>query len=295
MTPQGAVPPDTRQRRVRLLTGLVFLAVVALGGILSVNADRSRTAHLRAEAGVVASHFAQRIVVHIDRALSATYALAAIVRVSKGQVVDFDSVAGSTLRFFPDVSSLQLAPDGVVTYIVPLTGNERILGHDLLRDEKRNKEAILAKNTAKLTLAGPFELIQGGGIAVIGRLPIFLPDSGGQFWGFATVVIRVAGLLEGARMSGLSDEGYRYELWRIHPDTGERHVFASSTGGAMLTPVVHAFPVPNGQWFLSVEPRAGWISWGWIAFEAASTLVAAALFAWLARLAVGSRVHGTST
>ncbi len=288
MTQQGADPPGSRQRRLRLLTSFVFLAVVALGGVLSVNADRTRTAHLQAEARVAATHYAQRIIVHIDRSLSATYVLAAMVRVTKGEVVDFDNVAGSTLRFYPDVNSLQLAPNGIVTYIVPMAGNEKAVGHDLLRDEQRNKEAIAAKNTAKLTLAGPFELMQGGGTAVIGRLPIFFPDNGGRFWGFATVVIRVARLLEGARIFELSDEGYRFELWRIHPDTGERQVFAKSTGGAMLTPIAHTFPVPNGTWYLSVEPETGWISWGWIAFEAASTLAAGALLAWLARMALVS-------
>ncbi len=288
MTQQDTDPPDPRRPRINLLTSFVFLAVVALGGTLSVNADRARIAHLQAEARVAAAHYAQRIVVHIDRSLSATYVLAAMVRVTNGRVVDFDSVAGSTLRFYPDVSSLQLAPMGIVTYIVPMAGNEPAVGHDLLRDEQRNKEAIAAKDTGKLTLAGPFELLQGGGIAVIGRLPIFLPDIGGRFWGFSTVVIRVAGLLEGARISGLSDEGYRYELWRIHPDTEERQVFASSTGGAMLRPIVHSFAVPNGKWFLSIEPKTGWTSWGWIAFEAASTLAAAALLAWLARTALAS-------
>ncbi|MBI5910818.1 MAG: CHASE domain-containing protein [Betaproteobacteria bacterium] len=286
MTQQGADPPGPRQRRIKLLTSFVFLAVVALGGTLSVNADRTRTAHLQAEARVAAAHYAQRIIVHMDRSLSATYVLAAMVRVTKGRVVNFDSVAGSTLRFYPDVSSLQLAPRGIVTYIVPMAGNEKAVGHDLLRDEQRNKEAIAAKNTGKLTLAGPFELIQGGGIAVIGRLPIFIPDTSDRFWGFSTVVIRVAGLLEGARISELSDEGYRFELWRIHPDTGERHVFATSTGGAMLTPIVYSFPVPNGKWYLSVEPKTGWISWSWIAFEAASTLAAGALLAWMARMAL---------
>lgn len=282
----GANPPGARQPRTMLLTSVVFLAVVALVGTLVLEADRSRTANRQAEAKVAAAHYADRITVHIDRSLSATYALAAMVRVANGEVVDFDRVAGVTLRFYPDVSSLQLAPSGIITHIVPMAGNEGALGHDLLRDEHRNKEAIVARNTGKLTLAGPFDLIQGGGAAVIGRLPIFLPDKGGRFWGFSTVVIRVAGLLEGARMSALSDEGYRYELWRIHPDTGERQVFAASSSTALRAPIVYAFPVPNGKWHLSVEPKAGWISWGWIAIEVASTLAAGAVFAWLVRSAL---------
>jgi sensor domain CHASE-containing protein len=51
---------------------------------------------------------------------------------------------------------LQLAPNGIIKHIVPLAGNEKAIGHNLLADEKRNIEAIQALKTKKLTLAGPF-------------------------------------------------------------------------------------------------------------------------------------------
>ncbi len=55
-----------------------------------------------------------------------------------------------------------LAPNGVVTQIYPLAGNEAAIGHDLLNDPRRRTEARAAIESRKLTLAGPFRLIQGG-------------------------------------------------------------------------------------------------------------------------------------
>jgi sensor domain CHASE-containing protein len=58
--------------------------------------------------------------------------------------------------YYPGVMSLQLAPNGVVRQIYPLKGNEKALGHNLLADPARNKEAFIARNSGQMTLAGPF-------------------------------------------------------------------------------------------------------------------------------------------
>lgn len=271
-----------RWRRSTLAALIVFAVTLALGAVASVITSEVRTSERKAQARVAAAYYAQRVDMHIDRALSATYALAAMVRLAKGRVVNFDSVAGELLKLYPDVSSLQLAPNGIITYVVPMQGNEPAVGHNLLVDEKRNKEAIAAMKSGRLTLAGPFGLIQGG-TGAIGRLPIFLPREDGErvFWGFATALIRVPKLLDEARLSGLAEEGYRFQLWRVHPDTGAQHVIAAS-GGALESPVVHEFDVPNGKWNISVAPLEGWTSWGWIAAAAALSLLAGALAAGVA-------------
>lgn len=63
-------------------------------------------------------------------------------------------------------------PDGILKYVVPLKGNEGAIGHNLLLNPERTKEAFLARDTGKLTLAGHFNLVQGG-IGAAARLPIF--------------------------------------------------------------------------------------------------------------------------
>ena len=85
-----------------------------------------------------------------------------------------DPIATEMINNYRGISNLQLAPNGVVTQIYPLGGNEAAIGHDLLNDPRRRIEAQAAIESRKLTLAGPFTLVQRG-MGVIGRLPVFVP------------------------------------------------------------------------------------------------------------------------
>ena len=128
----------------------------------------------------------------IERALlTPTPALAALVRQGNGTLSNFDAIGREMLPFYPGVSSLSLAPGGIISSVVPLAGNEKAIGQDLLNNPETKKEASIARESGKLALAGPFTLVQGE-MAVIGRLPIFLDDAKGKpsFWGFINVVIR---------------------------------------------------------------------------------------------------------
>ncbi len=100
---------------------------------------------------------------------------------------EFTAYTDELLKDVEGVRSLQLAPDAVVTYINPLKGNEAALGHNLLADPARREAAERAIRERHFVVAGPVELRQGG-VALIGRLPIFLPladdEKSGRFWGF---------------------------------------------------------------------------------------------------------------
>jgi len=197
----------------------------------------------------------------VFRALSATYPLAALVRTQKGDVSGFTELAAEMLPYYGGVASLQLAPDGVIQHIVPLAGNVEAIGHNLLLDKARNKEAFLARDSGELTLAGPFNLVQGG-VAAAGRLPIYLEDEMGAevFWGFAIVLIRFPEVLEAARLNELADAGIAYELSRMHPDTGKIQMISSSGGPLPVAPEQYPIKVPNGLWMFKVAPLNGWRS-----------------------------------
>ena len=134
------------------------------------------------------------------------------------------------LPLYPGVVALQLAPGGVIRQIVPLLGNEKALGHNLLQDPLRTKEAFLALDTGKLTLAGTFELLQGGQ-AMAGRLPVFLSDASGEpvFWGFVIALIRVQDIFKTSQLEQLVIQGLDFQLSRRHPDTREKQITAASS------------------------------------------------------------------
>lgn len=196
---------------------------------------------------------------NIARSLNVTNAIAALVRQGNGTVKDFELVGQEILNLYPEVGAVQLAPDGVIRQIVPLIGNENILGHDLLADSSRNKEAFLAKDTEKLTLAGPFELIEGG-LGAVGHFPVYITDENGtaKFWGFTTVLLSIPKLLAASEIDTLYDRGYHFKLWREHPDSGEPSVIDFSGDGSLRDPLRISMKVPNGEWFLDIQPITGW-------------------------------------
>ncbi len=253
-------PNTVRQLRPLLLSVVTFLMVLAAGGAFINLAERrhaDRHRHVVEEMGASHAHLLER---QFARSLSSTLALAAILR-EYGEIKNFDALAAEMIKNYGGINNLQLAPNGVVTQIYPLAGNEEAIGHDLLNDPRRRTEAVKAIESRTLTLAGPFELIQGG-MAVIGRLPVFIPNEAGgeRFWGFTIALIHLNDLLEVGDLNRFVKRGYNYELSRIAPDSGQKTVFAGSIDTDLQDPISFEIGVPNGRWTLAVAPRGGWPS-----------------------------------
>ncbi len=290
--PPPSEPPHYKpmplQRPLVVAIGMFLIAAVA-SGLLVRQSELTRERQQRAQVAAMAGDHARSVQRNIEHALSATYALAALVRQGKGEVADFEATAQEMLPFYPGAASLQLAPGGVVRRIVPLIGNEKAIGHKLLDDPARNKEAFLARDTGKLTLAGPFNLVQGG-LGAVGRLPVYLDEERPVFWGFTTVLIRFPEVLEDARLTRMAEQGFSYALWRTHPDSGERQIIAASGAAALSDPVHQTMELPNGRWTLGVAPVKGWGDPYGIAFKTALALLFSLLLGYLAKLLVELRL-----
>lgn len=268
-------------RRLYLKVLLVPAICLLLGGAGIFWVDRDDVAQHKQEALAAASVHGHLLEQQLVRSLSATYALAAVLRQGNGQVEDFTALASQMLEMYGGLSALQLAPNGVIRQVVPRLGHEAAIGHNLLDDPERNKEAFLALKSRTLTLAGPFELRQGGQ-AVVGRLPVFL-DIGKReehFWGFATALIRIPDLLRASALTGERAQGLEFALTRLRPDNGEVQTIWRSTAEPMIDPVSIPVTVPNGEWTLSVVRSAGWhtptltLVWLWLAVLAVAVLSA---------------------
>lgn len=209
-----------------LIATLAFGIALAVGLTLVFTKDIARKAEQRRIVTEIAANAADALWHQLSHSLSATFALASIIK-QHGYIDDFPALAEDMIKSYGGIGNLQLQPDGIVKQIYPLAGNEKAIGHNLLQDPKRRTEALAAIESKKLTLAGPFSLIQGG-MAVVGRLPIFLPEDNGEetFWGFTAVLIRLVDLLQTANLDRLITGRCAYELSRINPDTGENDVFA---------------------------------------------------------------------
>ena len=272
-----------------LALGMFCLALLVSAALIwTLESARLRAA--RAQAISQAGERAQAIQSNMERAFSAAYALGAMVRQGQGSLPTFTETAIQMLPFYPGVGSLQLAPAGVVSHIVPLAGNEKAIGHNLLADPQRTKEAFLARDTGQLTLAGPFPLVQGG-LGAAARLPVFLgtTQERSAFWGFVVVLVRFPQVLQATQLDLLSERGLRYELWRIHPDTQKKQVIASSGAAPLQDPVSRELQVPNATWTLSVSPVRGWSDIPGLLRMASLALLLSLLLAGLAKLFAQTR------
>jgi len=264
---------------------VVFILICLLGSwIVTIDAVKYTETQKQSAlklAGAQASDLSQRL----NAAISLTYTLAVILRENQYQVQprQFEQLATQLIKAQPAVSSLQYAPSGIVTFVVPLDGNEAIIGHNLLSDPKRNKEAFDAIDKRQLTIAGPFELIQGG-LALVARLPIFQIVEGEElFWGFSTALVRVPELLKASNINELTDLGYSWNLWRTHPDTGDVHIFSGRTEHLIEDAIQYDIIVPNAIWHLAIKPQDGWLSGhvGSMSLEIAILLIIAGIGAWV--------------
>lgn len=280
--------------------GVVFLVAAALSATLVGVLEQNRRELLRQTVSAQAESRARAIRQQMERSMAVTYTLAALVHHGSGSVRDFEAVANDLLPYYRGITALQLVPDGIIRQSVPLVGNESAIGLNLLQDPARRKEALIARDTGQLTLAGPFALAQGGDGAVA-RLPVFLNGEGGKyFWGFVAVVMRFPEALVGTDLPRLTqDHGLAYELWRIAPETGQKSIIAASdasaaaapTAGALSDPVHAVLDLAQGNWTLSVAPLAGWGDPLGLALKATLGLLFSVLMASLAKLLVEEREH----
>jgi PAS domain S-box-containing protein len=156
--------------------------------------------------------------------------------------------------------NLAAAPDLVVRMIYPLTGNEKAINLDYRAVPEQWAAVELARDTRRIALAGPVNLIQGG-IGLVARLPVYLHDQNGHetFWGLISAVIDAEKLFAA---SGLRDGVLPIDL-AIRGRDGKGQDGEVFFGRSVLfddAPVLTDIQLPNGTWQLAATPRGGWDS-----------------------------------
>ncbi|MCL6416162.1 EAL domain-containing protein [Aestuariirhabdus sp. Z084] len=267
--------------RQYFITILSFVIVAGLGFYwtdLSGNLAKNEQ-HLLMRQLVAAQ--ASAIERNLARSLSATDFLDLEIRRQNGKIDNFDAFASSVLESFAGVANLQLSPSGVIRQIYPLAGNEAAINHDVLSQSRYNPQAHQAVKTGELTLAGPFELVQGGS-GLVGYNPVFIDQGEGkQFWGFASALLYLDDLLASTDLQTLAQKGYRYRLSRRDPITQAAVVFARTTETVDEEAFEYSIEVPNAQWQLAMSRPNGLVdglfSFGFVVSLLAASLVASAV------------------
>lgn len=157
------------------------------------------------------------------------------------------------------IKAFELAPEGIVTDIYPKQGNEGAFGLDMLQEHERKKDAILARDSGKYTIGGPYQLKQGGTGALLFN-PVYQDNNSeqGEFWGFVILVIDWERFIGEINLDYLSDADFCYRIWTYDRGSSDRIILAESRGDMPDNILTVECAVPNNTWYFDIIPSEGW-------------------------------------
>ena len=157
------------------------------------------------------------------------------------------------------IKAFELAPEGIVTDIYPKQGNEGAFGLDMLQEHERKKDAILARDSGKYTLGGPYQLKQGGTGALLFN-PVYQDNNSEQdeFWGFVILVIDWDRFIREINLDYLSDADFCYRIWTYDRGSSDKIILAESQDNMSDNILTVECAVPNNTWYFDIIPSEGW-------------------------------------
>ena len=157
------------------------------------------------------------------------------------------------------IKAFELAPEGIVTDIYPKQGNEGAFGLDMLQEHERKKDAILARDSGKYTLGGPYQLKQGGTGALLFN-PGYQDNNSeqGEFWGFVILVIDWDRFIGEINLDYLSDADFCYRIWTYDRGSSDKIILAESQDNMSDNILTVECAVPNNTWYFDIIPSEGW-------------------------------------
>lgn len=256
------IKKDNTSKQIRiycLVVGIISFFIVSVCGQLlnrnTVNEEKMRAA-FTAETTV------NRIKSQLNRYLDVSEFFQNII--GSGHQMDSKEFQALSQMISDDsqiIKAIELAPDGVVKDIYPLKGNEAAFGIDMLNSPARKHEANLAMKSGQYTIAGPYELNQGG----LGSLlfePIYITDKSGEksFWGFSILVLDWNQFLEELELDKLTDASYCYQMWKKDGNSGKKTIIAQGGDAIHKGAVQISCKVPNDTWYFEIIPHTGWVT-----------------------------------
>ena len=256
------IKKDNTSKQIRiycLVVGIISFFIVSVCGQLlnrnTVNEEKMRAA-FTAETTV------NRIKSQLNRYLDVSEFFQNII--GSGHQMDSKEFQALSQMISDDsqiIKVIEQAPDGVVKDIYPLKGNEAAFGIDMLNNPARKYEANLAMKSGQYTIAGPYELNQGG----LGSLlfePIYITDKSGEksFWGFSILVLDWNRFLEELELDKLTDASYCYQMWKKDGNSGKKTIIAQGGDASHNGAVQISCKVPNDIWYFEIIPHTGWVT-----------------------------------
>ena len=260
MTSTITPAPDLRQSWLRAiaLPALLAMALLLAGGIFldrqtSVLTEERLRASVLAEVSLIRA----KLEGNINGNIQLVRGLVSTISTEPGMTqLRFSQLAMNLFEEQSQLRSIAAAPNLVVRMTYPLEGNEKAIGLDYRDNDAQRPAVFRARDTGKLVLAGPVDLVQGGR-GFVGRFPVYTDSPAGRhFWGIVSAVVDVGRLYA---ESGLVDPTLDIDI-SITGNDG-----AGSQGGRFFgpdlsdkSPVLAEVIMPSGTWEIAAVPKGGW-------------------------------------
>lgn len=250
---------------------LIFMMMLLLCGSIVFWIELQQVEIRKERTRVLAMDTAADFERTVEHTMALLYTVSILLQNGDGKIADFPAVAKNLMPMYPQVETLQLAPDGIIQEAYPLAGNESVIGHDLFSDPEA-EDLYLAKESGMMALTGPFLFIQGWK-GYVGSLPVYLTAPNGEkvFWGFAGITVRHERAFANTLLRSFDELGYAYRLTKYQPETGEVVLLDESAYPLNGEPVEHMLKVPGARWILRITRGTG----GWIKTSCCKTPVTA--------------------
>lgn len=247
---------------IRLKTMFVFIFVLLAAWIVIFMINQSQVKREKLKATYTAESTVSRVESQLSEYLAESDLIKRIVE--NGYDIDneqFDKLAELMQVDENVIEARELAENGVVSRIYPMEGNEAAMGLDMLQNPARKKEARLARRSGEYTIAGPYELVQGGTGALLFD-PAYVTDEDGKekFWGFSILVMNWDNFIQEVELEKLEEAGYDYQIWKKDLYTGKKIVIDESEHLNLKNSLEVACSVPNDTWYFEIVPENGWIT-----------------------------------
>ncbi|ABL00962.1 diguanylate cyclase domain-containing protein [Pelobacter propionicus] len=268
---------------------LVFVLTVSLGeAVLQAQrheADNQRRIEMTSYAAMLRAHVERELnsLLYLNSGLGSYL----VVRNNRIQSKEIGDMLAVLYKGNPHVRNFGIAVGYRLTYVYPLTGNEKAIGIDYrsLPGQWPVIQRIVA--SGKPALAGPLDLVQGGS-GLIYRVPLFL---GGNYWGLLSTVIDSDSLFKSVFKE--SKDGRFEHALRGRDGLGSKGdvILGNIALFARSDAVVQEIDIPGGRWAIAVAPRYDNFNHNLPYLARITVALAGGLIAWMLYALIRSRAE----
>ncbi|MBV8380766.1 MAG: PAS domain-containing protein [Paucibacter sp.] len=195
-------------------------------------------------------------------------AMASLITVEGGlDAARFDKLSQRFFTSIPPLSSVAVAPDGIVAMVYPRHAeSETADNSDVAALNARSALLRELHLQGQAGVLAPVMLGDGRTVAVI-YAPVYLPDETARdahYWGMVTGIVDIGQLLRQAGFESVRREA-DLSLYQARTDGQPGAPIDGDAQLAARRPLTALVPVPGARWVLAAVPRGGWATlppWG---------------------------------